>query len=285
MSEGDADARVRLQDNRFREFDTMARAFNDMAESVARRSAESREANRALYATNRDLTRINANYMETLGFVTHELKSPLASCLFGIASLRDGFFGPLNPDQARTLQSLERNLDYLNEMIHRYLTLSRIEKGELVFQPREVALRSEVLEPSIEQVSRQAAAHAMTIECDVAEDLRVQGDPDLLRIVFDNLLSNAVKYGREGGVISLRGERIAGGCCRLRVRNEGRGIPPDQMGGLFLKFTRLDLPETSARRGTGLGLFISHEIVERHGGSIRAESKEGVDTTFIVELP
>jgi len=278
-------AQVRLAGSRFNELYSLSHAFNEMAGAVARRTEELRAANGALQRSNADLTRLNQNYMEMLGFVSHELKSPIASAIFGVSSLRDGYFGAIQPGQADTLESIERNLEHLNEMIQRYLTLSRIEQGDLACRPRRIGFRKMVLDPSMDQVARQAAAAGLTVCCDVPEDLVVEGDPDLLRIVMDNLLSNALKYGRSGTEVRVGHARLADGAHAFSVRNEGRGIPADQMPYLFRKFSRLDVAEAAHRRGTGLGLFITREIVELHGGRVRVESAENECTTFVVELP
>lgn len=101
--------------------------------------------------------------------------------------------------------------------------------------------------------------------------------------MLDNLLSNAVKYGREGGRIAIEGGE-ADGEVRLSVWNEGEGIRPQDLPKLFGKFVRLDHPSTEAR-GTGLGLFVSREIVERHGDRIGAESEPGAWARFTIALP
>ena len=277
------DVRVPAEASRFRELHTLGVVFNQMAEAVAARTKELQAANAALKETNEELSRINRNYMEMLGFVSHEMKSPLASSIFAVASMREGYFGPLRPDQMETLASVERNLEHLNEMILRYLTLSRIEQGDLQFRPRRIGFRKAVAEPSMEQVSSQAEAAGMKVRCEVPEDLTLDADPDLLRTVFDNLLSNAVKYGRPGTEVVISCGRRPDGWHSFRVTNVGQ-IPEDQLGRLFQKFTRLDTEETTRKRGTGLGLYITKKLVELHGGTIHAESGGGL-VTFVVALP
>jgi len=107
----------------------------------------------------------------------------------------------------------------------------------------------------------------MTLENDIAPALALNADRDLLRIVYDNLLSNAIKYGREGGKIALE-SRENGGKVTLSILNEGNGIPSDRMPQLFKKFSRLAGAEYAKKKGTGLGLYICKEIVEKHGGKI-----------------
>ena len=101
---------------------------------------------------------------------------------------------------------------------------------------------------------------------------------------YDNLLSNAVKYGREGGAIVLDAQENEDKVT-LSVRNDSEGIPPEKMAVLFKKFSRLDSPEYAGKRGTGLGLYICKEIVEKQGGEIWADSQVGEWVKFSFTLP
>ena len=124
----------------------------------------------------------------------------------------------------------------------------------------------------------------MVVDNRIREDTVVTADGNLLTIVYDNLLTNAIKYGRQGGSIVLETED---GSTQevLVVRNEGEGIPPEKMPLLFRKFSRLDGPACAGKRGTGLGLYICKEIVEKHGGRIWADSKMGEWSEFSFTLP
>jgi len=282
---GDLTARAAPYQGPFREIDTLNRVFNGMADALARRDAELAEANQRLSASNAELSRLNQNYMDMLEFVTHELKSPLASVLFSIGSMKDGLMGPVSDRQKLTLDTMEKNLEYQNEMILNYLNLSRIEKDELLFEPQVLGLFDDVIERALVQVRAQLEANCMTVVCEVPPEVRVWGDPDLLRIVFDNLLSNAVKYGSPGSAIRVTWHPVAERTIEVRVWNAGRGISAGDLDKLFQKFSRLDAKELRAKRGTGLGLFITRSIVLRHGGRIWAESQEGEWAAFVFELP
>jgi signal transduction histidine kinase len=145
-------------------------------------------------------------------------------------------------------------------------------------------LQDRVVLPAVEAMERELEEHDIKIENRISETLALHADVNLLRIVYDNLLSNAVKYGRAGGVILLDAQESADQVT-LSVRNDGEGIPPDKMGRLFRKFSRLDSPESTGKRGTGLGLYISREIVEKHDGEMWAESQVGEWARFSFTIP
>jgi CheY-like chemotaxis protein/anti-sigma regulatory factor (Ser/Thr protein kinase) len=199
-------------------------------------------------------------------------------------TVKDGYLGILNPGQKRSLESVASSLHYFEYMIRNYLDLSRLEKGELQVNRTRLALDSQVVNPVVEGLRRALEERRMVLENHIPLELDLDADRDLLRIVYDNLLSNAVKYGREGGRVVLEAQAGAGGY-KLSVANEGPGIPPDKLPQLFRKFERLDTPEYAGKKGTGLGLYICKEIVEKHGGRIWAESEAGQWTRFVFTLP
>jgi len=108
-------------------------------------------------------------------------------------------------------------------------------------------------------------------------------DPDLLEIVYKNLIDNALKYGRHGGKIRL-GYKEEEMDVRLEIWNEGKGLPPDKIHQIFGKFVRFESAK-NVSRSTGLGLFITKDIINKHGGTIWAESEEGKWINFIFTLP
>ena len=113
--------------------------------------------------------------------------------------------------------------------------------------------------------------------------LLVECDPGLMGIVFINLLGNAVKYGREGGRIELSLED--GSSLRASLTNEGPGFPENERNLLFRKFSRLPSPELMTRKGSGVGLYTTWWIVNRHGGRIWADSEPGRWARFSFEIP
>ena len=282
LSSGELGYRVEVQRND--ELGDLASSFNTMAKQLEKQRREIEQSQRRLKRLNDELRTTNRNYMEMLGFVSHELKNPLSSAMMSLHTVKDGYLGDLTDAQEKSLASVAQSLEYFEDMVKNYLDLSRLEKGELEAHEEMISLCPQVIEPVLEGLRQSLADKGMDVENKIPEDFQVYADSNLLRIVYDNLLSNAVKYGEKGGRIELDGRRD-GDDVTLSVFNEGKGIPSEKMPKLFQKFSRLDSPEHAKKKGTGLGLYICREIVEEHGGEIWADSKAGEWVRFSFTLP
>lgn len=258
--------------------------FHDLSELKAHMDALV-QTNEDLNAANRQLERLNRYYLEMLSFVTHELKSPIANGYMSANALRQEIFGPLSEDQKRMVEAICNNLNQSMEMIRHYLDLSRIEKDELPVRPRRVSLVQEIIAPVLSALDPSMQEKGLRVEVDVPKGLTWTLDPELFRGVMTNLLSNAVKYGELQGRLLVNAAVTSSGWLRLKVWNSGPGLSEEEQGRLFRKFQRLPSARRSATRGTGLGLFITKTVVERHGGSIWVESAQGKGVAFVMEVP
>jgi signal transduction histidine kinase len=224
-------------------------------------------------------------YMEMLGFVTHELKSPLSSIIQMGQTLAGGYLGAMEPPQRDMVERMMRRAEYLLALSGEYLNLSRFESGKFRLNPAAADFAADVLAPAIEIVQTQIDANRVRFERDVPEGMPpVVCDIELMRIVMVNLLSNAVKYGNVKGGVRLRVRREAG-TLRVSVRNEGPGFPEAEKKNLFKKFSRLQTDELMGRKGSGIGLYMSWKIIAVHEGKIRADSSPGEWAEFSFEIP
>lgn len=257
--------------------------FHDLTELQGHMNALV-EKNEHLNAANDQLGRLNRRYLEMLSFVTHELKSPIANSYMSANALRQEIFGTLAAEQKIMVEAVCRNLDQSMEMIRHYLDLSRIEKDEMPVQPQPTNLLEEVIEPVLKGLASIILERGVEVVKEVPAQLEWTLDPELFRAIMNNLLSNALKYGEKSGKVRVSARRVDG-CCRLQVWNSGPGIKAEDRDRLFRKFQRLTSSHQSSVRGTGLGLFITKTVVERHGGKIWVESEPGEWASFIIELP
>jgi signal transduction histidine kinase len=254
-----------------------------MAGALERRSRELEAASAALHKAYSEAAEKNRAYLETLGFVTHELKSPLASIVFGIGALRERLLGPLTPDQEAVLRSVAGSADYLTGTIANYLNLSRLEEGELRLNPVRLPFGPRIVRPLLERLAELLGEHGVRVDNAIPDDFEVRADEALLGSVMQNLVSNAVKYGRDDGLIRLSAEARADASL-VSVWNEGPGFEPEAAERLFEKFSRL-AEGRDTKAGTGLGLYVARRIVERHGGRLWARAEQGSWAEFLFTLP
>jgi signal transduction histidine kinase len=170
----------------------------------------------------------------------------------------------------------------LGRLIDELLDVSRIESGKLEFHFAPLDL-SALLHDVAQRLQMTTMQH--TIEVHSAGDgISISADRDHLEQVLDNLLANAIKFSPDGGIITVS-VREAGDNVVLSIADPGVGIPRGQLDAIFGLFYQAEDPVSRRTGGMGLGLFISKEIVTRHGGRIWAESQPGGGSTFYVSLP
>jgi len=268
----------------FREISNLRQVFQDMQRAIVERDQMLREQNRILQETNDKLDQTLSNYMQMLGFITHELKSPLATVQSMISTITEGYAGELPEKASPLMVRIKKILEESQDMVKNYLDLSRVERGEMVASKADIDLRSEVIEPSVVQTEGLFHSRHISLEVEAPADMRVRADPELMRIALTNYLTNAAKYGREGGKAHLE-TAIEQNGIRVSVWNEGEGFTPDEGRQLFGKFSRLRNPTTADKRGSGLGLFICRQILDLHDGKVWAESEPGQWARFSFRFP
>lgn len=216
--------------------------------------------------------------------VSHELKTPLTNIKSYAETLLDGMVD--DPDtEARFLNIIDSEADRMNRLVRDLLQLSRLDHSQenMLFKETNIVnivdmaiLKEDIaLKQKRQQLNKLYAADA---------DIRSMVDRDKFEQVILNVLSNAIKYTDEGGRIDVDVYEEQG-TARIIVRDNGIGIPEASLQRVFERFYRVDKARSRAMGGTGLGLAITKQIVEEHGGSIEAESREGEGTTMKIVLP
>jgi len=274
VSQGNLEFKLRTTTS-IRELDELAASFNEMAQKV-------KERENSLEISNQKLTALNKSYLDLIGFVTHELKGILASLILNAYAVRDGILGLINPKQRQALDAVAKNLEYFDATVKNFLNLSRIEKGEMSLDKKPLRLKRDVFDLAIESFMKQAEEKEMQIANNLSPDLTIMADGDMLQIVADNLVGNAIKYGKPSGKIVFNSQ-IEDGQVQVEVYNDGRPIGQEEKERLFKKFSRLNTPGAPKSKGTGLGLFITKEIIEKHGGTIWVEPREE-GNSFIFQI-
>ena len=215
--------------------------------------------------------------------VSHELRTPLAAIYGAAVTLRHRQDAVEQEQRDRLLEVISSESNRLARIVNDILWASRLESGRMqveIEQCDAAALAAEAAE-----VAQARVPQGLRLVVDAQDGLpAIAADPDKLRQVLANLLDNAVKYSPDGGTIELEASR-SGGRVRFRVSDEGLGIPPAEQDRIFEKFFRLDPNLTRGVGGTGLGLYISRELVTRMAGRIWVDSDGHTGSTFFVELP
>jgi signal transduction histidine kinase len=183
----------------------------------------------------------------------------------------------------RLLEVVSSEADRLARIVNDILWASRLESGRMsiaIERCDAAAIANEVVD-----VLRSRAPEGIEVVVSKSRALpQVAADPDKLRQILTNLIDNAIKYSPDGGRVEVEIGR-SGGRVRFRVTDDGLGIPPAEQDRIFEKFFRIDPNLSRGVGGTGLGLYISREIVRRMGGRLRVESEPGAGSTFLFELP
>ena len=238
---------------------------------------------RAGHVAQRQLQEMKADFYS---MVTHDLRNPAGNVWGVVRMLLSGKAGPLNPKQEQLLTLAQTSAGKLVGLIDDYLDFAAIDAGFLRLDVRDAEL-AEVVRASVRQAEPQAEVRQQTLRVTLPEaPVPARVDPARLEQVLDNLVSNAVKYTPDGGRIevSLEADDLQ---AVFRVRDDGKGIPPEQQPLLFARYQRVHGEATRGIQGTGLGLLIVKEIAEAHGGTVHVESEgvPGRGTVFTVTIP
>jgi len=182
----------------------------------------------------------------------------------------------------RPLTTLRHQTARLSTLIDNLLDLSLLRTGQFELQRQRLDLAA-LTQRVVEDIQPTLEQHTIDLQLST-EPVLIAGDALRLEQVLHNLLGNAIKYSPDGGLIAvsvaLQNEQAT-----LAVTDEGIGIPAAALPDLFQPFYRADNQETLSRNGLGIGLYIAHEILERHGGTIEVTSREGYGSTFTIRLP
>ncbi len=224
------------------------------------------------------LERARSDFVAT---ASHELRTPLAAVYGAARTLRRPDLDLLPEQRDTFLEIIEQEAERLTGIVSQMLLAGQLDGGRVDVSPAETDLFA--LAESVVTSARLRAPEGVDVRLEADGEVRALADEDKLRQVLVNLVDNAVKYSPDGGevVVTLR---HADGRVRLAVRDRGLGIPQAEQGRIFEKFYRLDPGQTRGVGGSGLGLYISRELVARMGGRIEVESAPGRGSTFSIDL-
>lgn len=217
----------------------------------------------------------------------HQLRTPLSAMKWSLRLMLDGDMGDLTEKQREFLQQSYQTNEHMIRLANDFLDISRIEEGRFGFQFKKSRIL-DTIKKAVEESSAQATMRGVHVSftSTVPADLEIIVDESRMYTAVTNLLDNAIRYSNNGGDVTVRAAlKEPEGFLEVEIADSGIGIPAVEQKKVFSRFYRASNAVRQQPDGSGLGLFITRNIIERHGGAIRFASTEGKGTTMIFTLP
>jgi two-component system, OmpR family, phosphate regulon sensor histidine kinase PhoR len=224
--------------------------------------------------------RLSQQQQNFLMAVTHELKSPIAAAKLNLETLRKH---KLDEDKRlKLLDNTIRETNRLDQLCDNILLASQMESQRYQLFREDIDY-SFLLEHGVKEMQSRISTH--TIQAHILPDVWINGDKFMLQILLSNLVENAVKYAPRNTIINVSLDKCNNNQLKLKVTDEGPGIPADERERIFLKFYRIGNENTRKAKGSGLGLFLCRKIVQQHGGTIVVKDNIPAGANFEITWP
>lgn len=220
---------------------------------------------------------------EFVALATHQLRTPIAAIRWNLELLTKNLAAEVESPTGKYMSRIERNVLLMSNLIDDFLNVSKLEMGTFATAAEEFAL-NDFFNSIFDEFNERITRKNLTLIRPEVGMSRVTTDKRLLHIIVSNLVSNGVKYLTPNGQLQVQFVATVGGV-KITISDTGIGIPESEMGQLFTKFYRASNAHTQETEGTGLGLYVVKQSVEKLGGTIEVTSKQNAGTTFTVILP
>lgn len=254
---------------------------DDLSRRIPYEGSERDEIGNLVESFNQTLERLEALFtsqQRLLADVSHELRTPLTVIKGNVDLMRR-----MKSLDEESLTSIDQEAGRLTRLVGGLLLLAQAESGQMALALKKVEL--DLLLTEVFQEMMILAGNKVRVHLNEIDQVYVNGDRDRLKQVLINLVANAIQYTPQGGEVFLSLEKIKDQA-RIICRDTGPGIPPEDLPHIFERFYRAEKSRTRGKTTSfGLGLSIANWIVERHGGRIEVNSREGMGTTFAIWLP
>ncbi len=278
------DYRIKVKVESEDEIGDLANFFNKMVENISAANETIMNQQQKLHAQYNELKEINAMKDKFFSIIAHDLKNPM-SAFMGVSSFLAQTFHELSQEELKEfLDDVNNSAKQLYELLENLLMWSRSQRGLIHYHPANQNLR-QILNNNIDLIKMNADNKKISLSYDIDGDYEVYADANMLNTIIRNLCTNAIKFTHEGGSVKIICRNNNDGFCQISVKDTGVGIPEENLKNLFNLQNSISTTGTKQESGTGLGLILCHEFVQRHGGKIWVESTVGVGTTFHFTIP
>ena len=229
------------------------------------------------------LEELNAEKDKFFSILAHDLKNPFSN-LYSMSELISGNYNKLDEEEkVQMLKSINKSAEFIYNLLENLLTWSKSQRGRIEYNPTIFNLTG-LIQVNINLHKVPAGTKGVILQSGLQDDIQAYGDREMINTVLRNLINNAVKFTDKGGTVEVfvnkQDEYI-----EVQVKDEGVGISPENLERLFRIDVKFKSKGTKGETGTGLGLILCKEFVEKNGGKIRVESKEGEGTSFFFTIP
>jgi len=251
---------------------------------TARDITEKKDAEERIKFKNEELLNLNAEKDKFFSIVAHDLRSPFNSFL-GLTQIMAEDLQSLSMAQIQNIAvSMSKSATNLYALLENLLAWSRLQRGMTSFDPKSFLLMPKISE-GIQLVLEMATRKGIETELNFQDDLMVFADQNMLESTLRNVALNAVKFTPKGGKITISGRSVGRNTVEISVRDTGIGMSKDMLAKLFRIDEHTSRTGTEGEPSTGLGLLLSKDFIEKHGGKIWAESEENKGSVFYFTIP
>lgn len=254
--------------------------YDGMVEDITERKMAEEEIKKI----NRNLEKLNLEKDKFFSILAHDLKSPFHGIVGLTATLSKNSFQMTREEVAEYSTALYTATTNIYKLLENLLEWSQIQNGSIRFEPQELNL-FDIFSKSANTIKSRALQKGICVANEIPRDFTLWADEKMLNSVLRNILSNAVKFTHKGGKVIGNAKILDDGFLQVSVKDDGIGIPKTEIAKLFKLGEKISTNGTEDEPSTGLGLLLCADFIEKHGGTIWADSEEGKGSNFYFKIP
>ncbi len=230
-----------------------------------------------------EIRKINRTKDRLYSVIAHDIKSPFANISMLISTLAEGYLESGSEEYTEILQNINNSTQETYALLINLLQWTRSQTGDLELSLEEIPVEG-LIATTISLMEQQAAKKQIALTQNIESNLTISADQNMIKSVLQNLIGNAIKFTNPGGRISVNAYQQKNSIY-IEVEDNGIGIPEKNLQKLFVDEGQVTTRGTNDEKGSGLGLLLVKEFIQRHNGTINVASKEGEGTSFTLSFP